>query len=92
MPRFVKILLPVLIILGVFAALLSLGIYSRFIKTKEPERLSKPVTLSWWRVFDSEDDVKDIITAYEKLHPNITIEYRRLRLEEYEQKLLEAMA
>ena len=54
--------------------------------------LSKPVTLSWWRVFDSEDDVKDIITAYEKLHPNITIEYRRLRLEEYEQKLLEAMA
>ena len=51
-----------------------------------------PITLRYWRVWDGEDDFADIIAAYNALHPNITIEYRKFRYEEYEQALLEALA
>ena len=51
-----------------------------------------PVTLDYWRVFDDEDTFADIIKAYESLHPNVTINYRRLRPEEYETELIRAFA
>lgn len=53
---------------------------------------SKPVQLVWWRVFDDADTVSSIIEAYRKVHPNITITYRKLRPEEYEKELLNALA
>jgi ABC-type glycerol-3-phosphate transport system substrate-binding protein len=52
----------------------------------------KPVTLKYWRVFDGEDAFADIINNYKLLHPYVTIEYRKLRYEEYEKELLEAFA
>lgn len=53
---------------------------------------SKPITLTWWRVFDGEDAVRPIIEAYNALHPNVTIVYRKFRYEEYETALLNALA
>lgn len=53
---------------------------------------NKPITLKFWRVWDSEDDFGDIINAYKAIHPNISIEYKRFRYEEYEKALLEAFA
>ena len=52
----------------------------------------KPVRLVWWRVWDDEDAFSQIIQAYRQKHPNVSIEYRKLRFEEYENELLEAMA
>lgn len=52
----------------------------------------RPVTLQYWRVFDDQDAFKDIIAAYQQQHPNVRIEYRKLRYEEFEQELLEALA
>ena len=52
----------------------------------------KPIELNYWRVFDDQDSFDEIITAYKLLHPNITINYRKFRFEEYEQALLEALA
>ena len=54
--------------------------------------LAKPVTLQYWRPFDGSDAFDPIITKYRALHPNVTIEYRRLRPEEYEQELVNALA
>lgn len=54
--------------------------------------LNEPITLKYWRVFDGEDAFKEIIQAYREIHPNINIEYRKLRYEEYEDALLEAWA
>ena len=54
--------------------------------------LSEPITLKYWRVFDGEDGFKEIIEAYRQLHPNVNIEYRKLRYDEYENALLEAWA
>jgi multiple sugar transport system substrate-binding protein len=53
---------------------------------------TKPVVLTWWRVFDSGETVQPIVSAYRAMHPNVTIDYKTLRLDEYENKLVNAMA
>lgn len=59
---------------------------------KEVQEAMKPVNLVYWRVFDDEDAFSEIIAAYRVLHPNVSITYRKLRYEEYENELLNAMA
>lgn len=59
---------------------------------REVREAVKPVTLKWWRTFDDEASMRPIIEAYRTLHPNVTIEYRKLRFEEYERELLNALA
>lgn len=64
--------------------------------TKAPSKATldsaKPVTLQYWRPFDGSDAFDGIIQKYRALHPQVTIEYRRLRPEEYEQELINALA
>ena len=52
----------------------------------------KPVKLVYWSVWNNEAVMRDIIAAYKKARPNVTIEYRNLRYDEYEQAILEADA
>lgn len=52
----------------------------------------QPVTLNYWRVWEGQDAFADILAKYKALHPNITINYRKLRYEEYEKELIEALA
>ncbi len=52
----------------------------------------KPITITYWRVFDGPDAFDEIIAKYKVLHPFITINYRKLRYEEYESELLNALA
>ena len=59
---------------------------------KEIKTKMAPITLSYWRVFDEEDDFTEIIAAYNAIHPNINIEYRKFRYSEYEKELIEAFA
>ncbi|MFA5644486.1 MAG: extracellular solute-binding protein [Patescibacteria group bacterium] len=56
------------------------------------EQNTKPVVLNYWRVFDGQDNFAEIIKAYNERHPYVTINYRKLRYEEYEQELLNAFA
>ncbi len=61
--------------------------------SSEAEKLStKPVTLKVWHVFDGSDSLRDAIKSYKTLHPNVTIEHRTLRFDEYEEELLRAFA
>lgn len=53
---------------------------------------SQPVTLTIWRVFDSNNTFRDIMDNYRALHPNVSFEYRQLRIEDYEDELLRAFA
>jgi len=57
-----------------------------------PPSASKPVTLNYWRVLDDGDAFDEIIQGYRALHPNVTINYRKLRLDEYERELVNALA
>ncbi|NQT49427.1 extracellular solute-binding protein [Candidatus Kuenenbacteria bacterium] len=52
----------------------------------------KPVTLVWWRVWDDGDAFDELITAYRKQHPNVNVEYKKLRYDEYERELIDALA
>ena len=56
------------------------------------KQLLKPVELSWWGVEDDADAYSDVINAYKIMHPNIGVNYRRLRAEEFETELLNALA
>jgi len=51
-----------------------------------------PVTLEYWRIEDEPTDMAELIDAYQKLHPQITIKYTKMASERYEQLLLEALA
>lgn len=56
------------------------------------QEASKPITLTWWRVFDGQETMQPILEAYKALHPNVTVVYRKLRYEEYERELINALA
>lgn len=59
---------------------------------KKTQEAMQPITLTYWRVFDDSDAFQEIIDKYKVIHPNITINYRKLRYEEYESELLNALA
>ena len=59
---------------------------------KKTQAAMTPITLTYWRVYDGEDAFKEILDAYKKLHPFITINYRKLRYSEYESELINALA
>ncbi len=60
--------------------------------SKEEKEKIKPITLNYWRVWDGPDAFSDIIAAYRAAHPNITVNYRKLRYEEYERELIDSLA
>lgn len=58
----------------------------------EAVKASKRTTLKIWSVVDDRDVYEEILNDYRKLHPFVDIEFRRFRLEEYENELLNALA
>jgi ABC-type glycerol-3-phosphate transport system substrate-binding protein len=72
------------------AALPLLGFGCKFSQSSEVKELYQPIELSWWGVWEDSADVAAIIEAYETIHPNITITYRKFRFEEYEEELTKA--
>lgn len=58
---------------------------------KKPVQL-KPVTLNVWSVYEDSSSLKPLFDAYHKLHPTISIKYKKYGIDEYEQQLLEAWA
>jgi len=81
-----------LIVLLLVLVLVSSGCGLKEGNSKAMQELNSPITLRYWRVFDGKDAFDDIIDAYRQLHPNVNIEYKKLRYDEYEQALLEAWA
>lgn len=79
------------ILLLLAAALVSSGFGCKT-ADKETQAAMEPVTLTYWRVFDDSDAFDEIINKYRALHPYVKIEYRKLRYEEYENELLNALA
>lgn len=59
---------------------------------KTTPQKSSEIELNYWRVWDGEDTMADIIKDYNQRHPYVNINYKLVRYEEYEQKLLEAFA
>lgn len=51
-----------------------------------------PVTLQFWSVFDDSAVYEPIINSYRQQNPHVTIEYRKLTINEYESTVLNALA
>ncbi len=58
----------------------------------ETIKASQRMDLNVWGVVDDVDAYQTLLADYRAQHPNVQINYRRLRLEEYETRLLEAFA
>ncbi len=52
----------------------------------------KPVVLKIWKPFVDSDKMQDIISAYQTKHPNVTIEYTKKNIDNYESDLINALA
>lgn len=50
------------------------------------------VELTYWRVFDGDDAFDEIIDKYTAQHPYVSIDYKVLRFDEYEEELIRALA
>lgn len=50
------------------------------------------VTIKMWKPFVDTDKMNVIISAYKKVNPNVTIEYTKKNIENYESDLLNALA
>ncbi|MFZ4648531.1 MAG: ABC transporter substrate-binding protein [Patescibacteria group bacterium] len=81
----------IVVLFLLFVFIITSGFGCKTVST-ETQKAMEPITLEYWRVFDDSDAFQEIITKYNEIHPNITIKYRKLRVEEYEKELVEAMA
>ena len=81
----------ILVLLLIFSFLLTSGFGCKG-ADKVTQEAMKPVTLNYWRVWDGPDAFAEIIAKYKQLHPYVNINYRKLRYNEYEKELLEALA
>ena len=83
-----KILIGLLI--SVF--LITSGLGCRCTASDEIAEKIKPINLVYWRTQDSQDAFTAIIDGWQALYPHISVTYKTIRGEEYEQALLEAWA
>ena len=51
-----------------------------------------PVTLKYWRVFDEPSDFTDVIAQFKRTYPHISVQVKKMRLDEYESALVRALA
>ena len=76
-----------------FSFIFTSGFGCKSNNTYEKIKESLPqIDLSYWRVTDEPSDLSELIEAYQKDHPNITISIRNVRIEEYKKLLTEAWA
>ncbi|MCC6563773.1 extracellular solute-binding protein, partial [Candidatus Uhrbacteria bacterium] len=86
MQRFFKRLLGVVVLLSLAGQGCTRAL------SPETQTAARPVTLRLWAVIDDFDIYQQAVTAFRRDHPNVSIDYRRLRIEEYESELLNALA
>ena len=82
----VKVRFLIIILLAVFLVTTGFGCKQNIINKEK----FQPITLQYWGVWDTPEQMQSIIKAYTATHPTIKVEYKNFRYDEYEQKLLEA--
>lgn len=75
------ILIVVLLVLGIVAFKIVGGLTSK----------NKPVTLSYWGLWEKEDIMSPIIAEFKQTHPTISIEYTRQNPRQYRERLQAAL-
>lgn len=81
-----------LVLLLAFLTIVITGCRCTLLPSAEEKQKLQPISLRYWRVWDSPSNFNGILSAYSAVHPNISISMQILRYEEFEKKLLEAYA
>lgn len=81
----------IIILFLIFTFMITSGFGCKLVGKDVTEKM-QPITLTYWRVWDGPDAFQDLISSYNELHPYIKVEYRKLRYEEYEKELINALA
>jgi len=81
--------LILIIALGVLIILVLVGLYT--LGGRKPANVTA-VKLEWWGVFDEASSYQSVLAAYKTQHPYVTITYKKFRMEEYEDALIQAWA
>ncbi len=89
MSKSIRLKIKILILVALLIT--TSGFRCKFITPKQKELL-KPIELTWWGIYDEPQNFSEIIADYRVIHPNISITYRKLRPEEFEEELLNALA
>lgn len=83
----------IFLLLVIFAGFSTIGLSCTLFQSGEAAKeASRPITLEFWGVFDDSASLEPLIAEYRKQHPNISINYRKFRYEEYEKEIVEALA
>lgn len=78
---------------AIFVALSTMGLSCTLFQSGDATKeASRQITLEFWGVFDDSASLDPLIAAYRQQHPNISINYRKFRFEEYEKEIIEALA
>lgn len=80
-------LILVILVIAVFVTLVVLFL----VGGRKPPNVT-PISLEWWGVVDEESNYSDIIAGYRTQHPYVTVTYKKFRMEEYEDALINAWA
>lgn len=83
--------LKIQILILVALLIVTTGFRCKFI-TPGQKQLLQPINLTWWGTFDDPQNFSEIIADYQTLHPNIKINYRKLRSEEFTGEVVNALA
>src|ERR1043165_9907089 len=88
-----KIKQKIITLFSMLTALVFLGAGCGGLRPPQDPSANLPkITLTYWSVFNTSDDVSPIIEAYKKKAPNVTIDYKKLDITEYQQELIDALA
>jgi ABC-type glycerol-3-phosphate transport system substrate-binding protein len=60
--------------------------------SQEETQAVRPVRLQYWTVYNDVEELRRIASQYKLLRPHVTVDIRRLRFEEFESVLLNALA
>ncbi len=72
--------------------LIAVGVLFFSSGSKSPATSNEPIQLTWWKTFETSENVQDLISDYQALHKNVTINYVKKDVTDYEQELLNATA
>jgi multiple sugar transport system substrate-binding protein len=80
------------LLFAIFILLITSGAKCQNLPAGTTTGAPKPVTLQYWKVYEESFNFSDLIADYQKIHPQIKIDYRNYTQEEYENELLKAFA
>lgn len=85
---FKKVKLILLILLIIFLP----GFGIKWCQQQKLGSLMEPVTLNYWLAWDGPEAFAELRATYQQLHPNVSINFKKFRYEEFEDALFDAWA